>query len=385
MKNNNLVLIIALAAVFGFASGIVGEIVTRVYILEDAFGIPLFGEINYGANGSSLIIREPKKVVIEQNTMVAEAAKGIAGSLVGIHGKLAVANDGKTALNYYDLEKYSGQGLIMTSDGWIMTSFLPEGINPSAKDFDQAKASAAVKAGFVIIDSNRQIYEVQSAIFDKATGFSFWQIKAKDLPVRKFIFKDDLKSGASVMGVSTKGWIWQSTITGVNRNPDALVESSDNCHSEIVLADNPSVVFSGSFLFNLNGDVIGILGSNNKLKPILDFTGTINSILKTGNIKKASLGVNYINLTSVASPVDKYEKGALISADKNSVAIEKGSAAEKAGLKSGDIILEVNGSEINAGNDLCDLIAGMKGGDEIVLKYMRNGESKEVKIILGNK
>ena len=90
MENNNknpLVVIIVISLLFGIAGGIGGEIFARVYLLQNAYKVPLFGEINVPQNvygGSNLIIESPKKVIVEQNTKVLETVNSAKKNIVGI-------------------------------------------------------------------------------------------------------------------------------------------------------------------------------------------------------------------------------------------------------------------------------------------------------------
>ena len=66
-------------------------------------------------------------------------------------------------------------------------------------------------------------------------------------------------------------------------------------------------------------------------------------------------------------------------------AIFPGSAAEKAGLKEGDIILELNNEKISKDNALAKLLMKYNPGDKIVLKILRNKEEISVEVVLGER
>ena len=80
-----------------------------------------------------------------------------------------------------------------------------------------------------------------------------------------------------------------------------------------------------------------------------------------------------------------YNYGALVSRGESrlDLAVTPGSPADKAGLQENDIILEVDGKKVTERNQLADLIASYKPGDEISLKIYHKGEEKEIKVILG--
>jgi len=66
-------------------------------------------------------------------------------------------------------------------------------------------------------------------------------------------------------------------------------------------------------------------------------------------------------------------------------AVTADSAAEKAGIKEGDIILEINEEKITTKNPLSVIIVKYNPGEEIKLKILREGEEKEVQLILGER
>jgi S1-C subfamily serine protease len=75
--------------------------------------------------------------------------------------------------------------------------------------------------------------------------------------------------------------------------------------------------------------------------------------------------------------------GALIDSDGKNPAIVSGSPAERAGLKKGDIILEINGQKITENNILGAVISRLFPGDTIDLKILRDGREFNLKVILG--
>ena len=76
-----------------------------------------------------------------------------------------------------------------------------------------------------------------------------------------------------------------------------------------------------------------------------------------------------------------YNYGAYLGADKGSAIISGGAAAE-AGLRDGDIILEVNGIKIGKAGSLSTLIGEYKVGEEVILKVARSGSESEIKVKL---
>lgn len=148
---------------------------------------------------------------------------------------------------------------------------------------------------------------------------------------------------------------------------------------------------SGGPLVNAAGQVIGIATAYASTSqtvgfaiPISNVKGIINNVLETGKFERAVLGVQYLSVTSDVAEEEglKYNYGAYLKADKNKSAIISGSAGDLAGLKDGDIILEVNGVKIGKAGSLSTLVGEYKVGDEITLKVARNGKEIDAKVKL---
>ncbi len=378
-KKNSFVTIVILAVVFGMAAGAVGSLVARVYLLDDTFNLPFYGEINFsngGYRGSSIIIRDAKKVVVEQNNRVVETIDSVQSSLVGIYKKNLLVESATEAEefdlgNYYKLGQELAQGLIITSDGWIITNFKPENMN------------------YVIITQDKKIYSIDKIESDPLTRFYFLRVQAKDFPVRKFVQANEIKNGQLALSVS---WTGEAELNSIVNNSDTgsnILFFSDSFLSKILLAEDLGEKFKGSFLFNLSGDIIGLSDKNGAVEPIYHFTGAIKSLLKNKDIKRPGLGVNYIDLSKLVGAISagvgqgERGKGALIYKNADGISAVKGGAGELAGLREGDIITSVEGVEIDNDNNLADVVQRFMVGDNAVIIYLRGGKEREVEVKLG--
>ena len=143
---------------------------------------------------------------------------------------------------------------------------------------------------------------------------------------------------------------------------------------------------SGGPLFNLNGDVIGIntaiLGSGSIgigfAIPSNSASVIIDQLLEFGETKRGWLGVRIQEVTKEIADVEKLDKpkGALVAS------VSEGSPSDKAGIKSGDIILEFDGKEIDTMRTLPKIVAKTKVGKSVIVKIWRNKKliSKKVKL-----
>ena len=141
---------------------------------------------------------------------------------------------------------------------------------------------------------------------------------------------------------------------------------------------------SGGPLVNAAGEVIGIntaVSSGNNIGfaiPIASVKGMLNSILSSGEAKRAYAGITYAGIdASIAIENDLDSTfGAYVSS------VVKGSPAEKAGLKKADIILAVDGIKIGASTSLGTLLGEHSVGDTITLTILRDGNRSTTTLTL---
>ena len=145
---------------------------------------------------------------------------------------------------------------------------------------------------------------------------------------------------------------------------------------------------SGGPLFNMNGEVVGIntaiLGQSGSIGigfsiPSNSAQRVINQLIEFGETKRGWLGVRIQFVTQDIADVEKLDKprGALV------VSVATGSPSDKAGLISGDIILEFDGKKINEMKELPKIVAQTDVGKKVKVKVWRNQKEISKTIILG--
>ena len=147
---------------------------------------------------------------------------------------------------------------------------------------------------------------------------------------------------------------------------------------------------SGGPLFNLKGEVIGVNtaiiapGQSGSIGigfaiPANAASNVINQLMKFGETKRGWLGVRIQEVTKEIADVEKLKKpeGALVAS------VGKGSPAEKAGIKAGDIILEFDGKKINTMKKLPNVVASTEVGKSVELKIWRNKKLISKRLTLG--
>ena len=377
-RQSGVILIIILATFFGLGAGMTSTLVMRPFILNEVYNIPFSGEINLSqskTHRANLVIENAKKIIIEQDTRVNNTINSAKKSIVGIFEiKKPINNTEKNIETDFDIENYYKlndkitEGIIITSDGWILT-------NNFNKDFNKKY----IKENYIIITNENKTYEIEDIIESGMSSYIFIRLKnAKELPVKNFSKKNNLTNGQMVVATNWSGYSYLTSVISKN-NQKEIIMSSDETAGSFILSDELEKHFKNSFIFNLNNEIIGLFNENNNIVPMDYFQPVIRALLNKKEVLRPSLGVKYINLSDFAITNTKYKEGALIHMDEG---IKKGSAAEEAGLKNGDIILSVDNIDINQTNNLTDIIQGYLAKEEITIIYARNEKEKIAKIIL---
>jgi len=361
--------IIIIAVLCGLVAGILGEVVTRVYILKD-FSLPyLTNEVNLvdlNSRRSNLIIQDAKKVVVNQDVKVAETINSIRPALLGIFRKINANSEA-----YYRLDDPLFVGLSITSDGWLAAS-LP----------DDLKNNFSIK-NYVAISSDRKIYEIDKiSDFKNLSGdlIFFHLTNASNLPVKKMVSRTDLSLGQAVVVISDFNNALLSSLSSFQKTSNLL--SSDTINARLVLASELGNTFANSFVFNLAGDLVAVVSSDREAIPAFSYNYYWQSLIEKEELARPFLGINYLDLSRVKLPDINLDKGALIYSTTDRQGIVKNSPAAQVGLEVDDVIIWINNQEINNTNDLADLIATHRAGETITITYLRDNTRKEVEVKL---
>ena len=365
-------LVILMAAAGGLAAGVLGESLARIYIFNDYGTSSFSGEVNLsGMNtaNSGLVIRDPKKVVVNQDVKVAETVTGIRPSLVSVFKEIPAAS---SAANYYDLEKPLFVGLAVTSDGWV-AAMAPDNI----KDDFKFK-------NYVAITSDRQVYKLDKlADIKNVPGdpLIFHLSGANNLPVKKNASRSELTLGESLLVIGDLTSVQPVSLTALSKA--SAVSSSDKPEARLELDGGSGDKFKDAFVFDLSGNLVALVAGDGSVIPSFSFQSAWSSLSQKEASARPYLGVNYLDLSRIKTNIVSLDKGAWLYPSATQPAVAKGSPAEAAGLKSGDIITWVNNVAIDANNDLSDILSAYKAGDKVTLTYVSAGAEKEAEVKLG--
>ena len=279
------------------------------------------------------------------------------------------------------------------------------------KDFEtpQKRKASALGSGFIIdvkgivITNNHVIKGAEDIIVrvdgekefeakvigaDPLSDIAVLKIESKEkfIPV-KFGDSDKSRIGDWVLAIGNPfglgGTVTSGIISARNRSI-GLTRYEDFIQTDASI----NVGNSGGPLFNMDGDVIGIntaiLGQAGSIGigfaiPANSAKRVINQLIKYGETKRGWLGVRIQVVTKEIAEVEKLDKakGALVAS------VAEGSPSDKAGIQSGDIIIEFDGKPINEMQELPKIVAETDVGKTVTVKIWRSRKEISKKITLG--
>ena len=267
----------------------------------------------------------------------------------------------------------AGSGFIVSPDGVILTN---------------AHVVRDAKEVTVKLQDRRE-YRARVLGSDPKTDVAVLKIDAKNLPVVPIGKSADLKVGEWVLAIGSPFGL-DSTVTAgvVSAKGRSLPDDSAVPFIQTDVAVNPGN--SGGPLFNTRGEVIGInsqIYSQTGGYQGLSFAIPIDvayrikeQLVATGTVKHAKLGVTVQEVNQGFADSFKLEspEGALVST------VERGGAADKAGLRSGDVIRKLDGKPIIASGDLPAMLSIATPGDQVKLDVWRDGKIVQIGARLGD-
>lgn len=351
--------IIIIAVSFGILIGITAELIFQIY-----YAPPLL-------SSGDVIIR--RQSFIEWSKTVEKVINKNESSLVTIYKE-------KTKKEPYYFSDILGNGIVFTSDGWILTYL--------------GDVESNLKDSLVVQVDNLNLYNTVSLIKDPSTNLIFLKIEAENLVPGQFGNSDELIQNEFAIILSAKNNSKISYIQSLNysksSNFNELNLSSEEYSKFILIQDQFDKRFSGSPVINLDGEIIGILkeidmNGFQTVIPVNYFNDLVNIVLNENKIVRPYLGINYIDLSRIVG-LDKeinyeYDKGALIYKSSDNIAVKKDSPAVKI-FKEGDIILKIDNEELTENKDLSQIILEYQPGQKLDFLIFRDDKEENVEVEL---
>ena len=271
----------------------------------------------------------------------------------------------------------------------------------------------AMASGDSITDSSDSSVDVNNAVSAKIKGtdeendLAVIAVEKSDIPeetmneikIAQMGSSDDLVVGEQVVAIGNALGYGQSVTSGWVSALNRTISTEDGDTSGLIQTDaaiNPGN--SGGALLNMKGEVIGINAAKyadsqvegmgyaipiSKAEPILEELMNRETRDKIEDTSKVGyMGIKAADLTTEAIQMYNMPAGAFLTE------VTPGGAADKAGIKKGDIVVKLDGQKVSGKNDLVDKLQYYESGEtvEVVIARANNGEYKEetVEVTLGS-
>ncbi len=358
---------LVLAAAMGFAGGFVGA---RV-----------------GNAGNKVVIQQVERTDSSAASGTAVSSGGMTTSQVSemVSPSVVVITTEQVVYSQWSwygqnqVESGAGSGVIISSDGYILTC-----------------AHVVSGASQITVTIGDTDYTATVVGEDDTSDVAVLKIDATGLTPATVGDSDSLSVGDSVLAVGNPlgelgGTVTSGIVSALNRSVTIQGTSSTNTMSLIQMDASVSPGNSGGGLFNMNGELIGLVNAKSSSSdaeglgfaiPINDAIQVAQDLLENGYVSgRPYMGITYIAVTDAqtAAQLNVNAYGVYV------VDVVQGGPADKAGLKVGDRIVSIDGTEIAQKDDLGTLMQQHTAGDTLSITVARDGQMQTVSLTLGEK
>lgn len=271
-------------------------------------------------------------------------------------------------------ESSLGSGVVVSQDGYILTNHhVIDGAEQIKVDLNDGRTLDAKLVGS-----------------DKPSDLAVLKIEASSLPVLQLGNSDNVRVGDVVLAVGNPLGVGQTVTMGIISAKGRQTGLSNGSFEDFLQTDAPiNRGNSGGALVNTNGELVGINSQilsgtggsigigfaipSNMARSVLD------QLIKTGKVRRGQLGiiVQKVSTDMAASLGLKEARGVIVSQ------VQPGSAAERAGIKQGDVITSLNGNAVSEPNTFRNQVASAMPGSDVTLTIQRQGREQEIHASLG--
>jgi serine protease Do len=266
-----------------------------------------------------------------------------------------------------------GSGVIITKDGYILTNH---------HVIDGAEEIRVELA-------NNRGYDAKVIGDDPRSDLAVLKIVANDLPMLTLGDSDRVRVGDVVLAVGNPLGIGQTVTAGIISAKGRATGLSDGSFESFLQTDAPinqgnsggALVSTAGELVGINSQIVSPTGGNIGIGfaiPANMARSVAEQLIKSGKVRRGYLGVTAQPITSdMAENLGlKDVRGVIVNN------VERGSPAERAGLKQGDVIIVINGNQIEEGNSLRNVIATAGPGAEVTITVLRDGREQQLRATL---
>lgn len=274
-----------------------------------------------------------------------------------------------------------GSGVIISEDGYILTNNHIVSSSSSSSYYEVGEASKVV----VYLYNDETPYDATIIGTDEQTDLAVIKIEKTGLTAAELGDSDSVQVGEFSMAIGNPLGMQSSVSSGMISAVNREVTTDGKTYKLIQTDAAINSGNSGGALVNSKGQVIGI----NTLKlsgtgvegmgfaiPINSTKPIYEQLIEYKKVKRPYIGIGGRDLSEDLAKANNLVVGVYITS------IEEFSAAEKAGLKIGDVIIEADGTKIKTMNELNEIKNKHAIGDTMTLRIYRNGSEKDIEVVL---
>lgn len=310
-------------------------------------------------------------------------ANKVLPSVVGIKVTYAVSSP---YYSYYGMSgstsTATGSGVIISDDGYILTNNHVVASSSSSSYYQVSQATSIT----VTLYNDETEYEAKIVGTDEQTDLAVLKVEKTGLTAAELGDSDAVKVGEFAMAIGNPLNMPSTVTTGIISATNRNITSENSTYKVIQTDAAINSGNSGGALINSEGKVIGI----NTLKlsgsgiegigfaiPINDTINIYKELIEKGKVSRPFIGIGGRNLDETTAKANNLPVGIYIAT------VEEFSAAEKAGLRVGDVIVSFDEKEVKTMDELNTIKNEHKIGDEIKIKIIRDKKEHEITLTLG--
>ncbi len=267
-----------------------------------------------------------------------------------------------------------GSGVIVSADGYILTN------HHVVDGAEQIK---------IDMNDNRTL-DARLVGSDPPSDLAVLKVEASNLPMLTLGDSERVRVGDVVLAIGNPLGIGQTVTMGIISAKGRQTGLSSGSFEDFLQTDAPiNQGNSGGALISTNSELIGI--NSQILSPSGGSIGigfaipsnmartVMDTLVRTGKVRRGQLGITVQKVTSeVAEKLKLRDQRGILVAQ-----VQPGAAADRGGIRQGDIITAFNGVEVNDPNVFRNLVAGTGPGTEVTLTIRRDGREQQVRATLG--
>lgn len=359
------------------ATALIASLITCIVVMATTYGV-----VSEKLTSQQKLIESMQTSGSERSSedeIVTGVVEKASASMVGIR---ITSKNGSVPPITQSQSNSEGSGIIISDDGYIATNYHVV----SYMDPDSSYGSSSIME--VFLNDGRQV-QAEFVGGDEQTDLAIIKIDMKNLTPAQYGDSSKLKAGelalviGNPLGISLAGSVTKGCISAVSRTINTGSATITLIQTDAAV--NPGN--SGGALLNSQGKVIGIV--NAKISetdveglgfaiPINDAKPILEQLKESGYVKgRPFIGIRGSQITEAISQQYGIPVGVYV------VSVQEKSAADTAGIKQGDVIIQMEDKDVASMSDIEAIKKGHKPGDAVSIKLVRNGKEMTVKLIFG--